>query len=101
MDDKPKGQKTWTEEIEIAANDLVGRVKSLIQEGNVRRIIIREPDGDLVLEVPLTTGAVAGGIMVAFAPLLAALGALAALVARVKVEIVRTDVGGGPGQGEA
>ena len=97
MDDKPKAESTWTEEIEIAANELVDRVKELIREGNVRRLIIREQDGDTVLEIPLTAGAVVGGVMVAFAPLLAALGALAALVAKVKIEIVRTEDGGDKG----
>ncbi len=50
---------------------------------------ITEPDGDLVLELPLTVGAVAGGALVLAAPLLAALGAIAALVSKVKLEVVR------------
>lgn len=91
MNDKPKSERTWTEEIEIAANELVDRVKELIQEGNVRRLIIRQPDGDLLLEVPLTAGAAVGGVLAMFHPVLAGLGAMAALLAKVKVEIVRTE----------
>ena len=91
MTDKQKQERTWTEEIEVAANEVVDQVKKLIQEGNVRRLIIREPDGDVILEVPLTAGAVVGSVLVFFAPVLAAVGAMAALLTRVKIEIVRTD----------
>jgi hypothetical protein len=82
-------ERSWTEEIEVAGAELVDRVKKLAAEGQVRRIRITEPDGDLVLEIPLTIGAVAGGALVLAAPLLAAIGALAAFVTKVKVEITR------------
>jgi hypothetical protein len=85
------GERTWIEEIEMAGSQLVERVKELIDEGNVRRVIIRTSDDRLLLEVPLTAGAVVGGVLTVFAPVLAALGALAALLARVKVQIVRTE----------
>lgn len=84
-------ERTWTEEIEIAAGDLVDRVKELIQEGNVRRLIIRRSDDQVLMEIPLTAGVVAGGVVTVFAPLLAALGALAALLAEVKVQIIRVE----------
>ena len=93
MADKQKKERTWSEEIEVAANEVVDKVKELIQQGNVRRIIIRERDGDVVLEVPLTVGAVAGSVVVLFAPVLAAVGAMAALITKVKIEIIRTDAG--------
>lgn len=86
----PGEERTWTEQIEIAGSELVGRVKELIEEGNVRRLIIRTQHDELLLEVPLTTGAVVGGVVTLVAPVLAALGAMAALLARVKVEVVRT-----------
>ena len=79
------------EEIEVAGHQLVERVKELIAEGNVRRLILRTQDDKLILEIPLTAGAVVGGVVTLFAPLLAALGALAALVARVKVQVVRSE----------
>ncbi|MBA7517757.1 hypothetical protein ES705_09811 [subsurface metagenome] len=88
MKDK-KEERTWVEEIEIAGSELVDRVKELIAEGNVRRLIIRKPDGDLLLEVPLTAGVAVGSVVTIFAPVLVALGAMAALLTRVKVEIVR------------
>lgn len=84
-----KTTRTWTEEVEIVGNQLVERVQDLVAEGNVRRLIIRGTDDKTLLEIPLTFGAVAGGALVFAAPWLAALGAFAALVARVKIEIVR------------
>jgi len=87
----PPEKKSWTEEIVVAGNELVERVKALVQEGNVRRLIIKKSDGDTLLELPLTTGAVVSGVLVLAAPVLAALGALAALVAQVRVEIERND----------
>jgi hypothetical protein len=91
MGDKTKKEEsTWTEEIEIDASKLVDFVKDLIKEGNVRRLIIRKTNGELLLEVPLTAGVVAGSLVTIFAPILTALGAMAALLARVKIQIVRT-----------
>jgi len=90
-----KEEHTWTEQIEIAGSELVERTKELIEEGNVRRLIIRTQDDKLLLEVPLTAGVAVGGVVAVVAPVLAALGAMAALLARVKVEIVRTKGSGG------
>ena len=84
-------EHTWTEQIEIAGSELVDRTKELIAQGNVRRLIIRNQDDEKLLEVPLTTGVVVGGAFTLLAPVLAALGAMAALLVRVKVEIVRTE----------
>ena len=91
QEEPTKAKRTWTEEVEIAANELVDRVKALLQEGNVRRVILRQPDGRLLLEVPLTAGAAVGGVLAIFYPVLAALGAMAALLARIKIEIVREE----------
>jgi hypothetical protein len=84
-------ERTWTEEIEVAGAELVVRTEELIKAGNVRRVILRTPDDRLLLEIPLTAGAVAGGVVVLVAPVLAALGAMAALLAKVKVQVTRTD----------
>jgi hypothetical protein len=102
--DEQKGEgrrKTWTEEIEVAGSQLVERIKQLMAEGHVRRLRIKGPDGSLILEIPLTVGAIAGGAVALAAPLLAVLSAFAALVAHAKVEIVRegegtSGTGGGP-----
>lgn len=81
----------WTDEILVTGNELVGRIKKLVADGNVRRLIIRKPDGESLLEIPLTAGVAVGGTVTLLAPVLAALGALAALLAEFKVEIIRTD----------
>jgi Domain of unknown function (DUF4342) len=98
MNEQPRGmehateedENTFTEKIEIAASDLVDKTKELIEEGNVRRLIIRNQDDEVLLEVPLTAGVVVGGAVTIVAPVLAALGALAALLTHVKIEVVRT-----------
>ncbi len=86
-----KVERTWTEEIVVAGGDLVEQVKKLVQQGNVRRLIIKKSNGDVLMEIPLTAGAVVGGTLMVIAPILAALGALAALLAEVRVEIVHSD----------
>ena len=91
MDNKEKKEeRTWIEEIEVAGSELVERIKELVKEGNVRRLIIRNSKGELLMEIPLTTGVAVGGVVTIMAPLLAALGAMAALLVKVKVEVVRT-----------
>ena len=79
--------KERIKQLEIKGNELVSKVKELIEEGNTRKIIIKR-EGKVLREVPLSY--VVGGtlIAVAFAPILAAIGALAALVSDVTLEIV-------------
>lgn len=82
-------RKSFTEEIEVAAKDLIARIDALIKEGNVRLLRIRSEKGDVFLELPLTVGAVTGGVVTLAAPWLAVLGAVTGLVARLRIEIVR------------
>ncbi|HDJ22029.1 MAG TPA: DUF4342 domain-containing protein [Candidatus Bathyarchaeota archaeon] len=76
---------TKWEEINVAADDLLRKVKGLIREGNVTRILVLDENGETLFEVPVTLAAV-GTLL---APQLAALGALAALVARPTIRIER------------
>ena len=89
MSESTGREQTRTEEFEIDAGQLVGRVKELIGEGNVRRLIIRKADDEILFEVPLTAGVAVGGAVTLFAPVLAGLGAMAALLAKVKIQVVR------------
>ncbi len=82
-------EQSWTEVIDVTGAELIASVKKLASEGRVRRIRLIEPDGDIVLDMPLTIGAIAGGAIVLAAPLLAVLGALAAFVTKVRLEVVR------------
>ncbi len=88
-EEQGKGKRNWQEEIEIAGDQLVGRIKELIREGNIRRLIIRNSDGHVLIEIPLTAGLAVGGVTTVIAPILVALGAMAALIASFKVEVVR------------
>lgn len=83
--------KTWVEEIEVKGEELVSRVKQLAADNKVKRIRVMEPDGDIALEIPLTYGALAGGAVMVAAPVLAVVGVLAAMVAKVKIEIVNEE----------
>lgn len=85
-DDK---KRTVVEEIEVAGNQLVDRVKELAHEGSVRRVKIVADDGDVFLETPLNIGLAVGGVVALAAPWLAILGAIAALVSKVKIEVER------------
>ena len=88
-DDKKDSWQTFTEEVEIAGHKLIDEVTKLIAEGNVRKVRIRSENDDIMLEVPLTAGAVIGGVVVLTAPWLAILGALAGLLVKVRLEVVR------------
>ena len=80
------GSKGIFEEFEVAADELVGKVKQLLHEGNVRRIVVKK-DNHTVMEVPLTVAAI--GIV--GAPVLAAVGALAAFVGNYKIMVERRE----------
>ncbi len=87
--DAPEPERTFTEEIKVAGRDLVKRIRKLIAEGNVRRLIIRKADGTRLLEIPLTAGAAVGGLLTIAQPVLATLVVLGMLLAEFKVEVVR------------
>jgi len=77
----------FIEEVQVHGRDLVDHVKSLIHEGNVQRIIVKDEHGNTFVEIPVTVAAI-GAIL---APLLAALGAISALVAKFTVVVVRVE----------
>lgn len=83
--------KVTVEELKINGNDLVAKVKELIHEGNIRRIIIKNEEERILVEVPLTVGVVGGVIGAALFPVIAAVGAIGALVAHLTIIIERTD----------
>ena len=75
------------EEFKVHAKDLVEKVKELIHQGNVRRIIIKDDKGRTFVEIPVTVAAV--GVLAA--PVLAALGAMAALVAHFTIVVEKAE----------
>ena len=77
------------EEFSVSGDDLIKKIKDLIEEGNSKKIIIKGSDGNTILEFPLNVG-VAGGVLgVVFLPTLAAIGAVAAVVTRCTIVIVK------------
>lgn len=90
---KSEGKK-FTEQIEVAGEQLVGKINELMKEGNARRVVIKDQDGKELVTVPLNLGVAAGGLVALAAPGLAAVGALAALVTKVKLEVERSGPAG-------
>ena len=88
-DDTKSPWKTFVEEVEVSGQHLLAEVNRLIAEGNVRKLVVKTDDGHIFLTIPLTAGAVAGGVLTLGAPWLALLAAVAGIVARVKIEVVR------------
>jgi uncharacterized membrane protein YphA (DoxX/SURF4 family) len=85
------GKKSWVEDIEVAGRDAVGRVQDLIQEGNVRRVIIMTEEDRVLLEIPLTAGVAIGVGTLWFSAPLAAVGAVVAFLAKIKIRVVRVE----------
>jgi len=78
---------TKKNEFKVKGEELLKKIKELIHEGNVRRLIIKSEEGKTYLEIPVAVGVV-GAII---APVLAAVGAIAALAASFTIEVVRKE----------
>lgn len=89
-EDKKSNWDAFTEEVEVAGTQLMAEINRLLAEGNIRRLQIRSEKGDIYLSVPLTAGAVAGGVVVVAAPWLATIAAIAGIASKLKIEIART-----------
>jgi len=79
----------FVEEVQVLGRDLVDKVKSLIHEANVQRIIIKDVHGNTFVEIPVSVAAVG----VILAPVLAAVGAISALVAKFTIVVERAKPG--------
>ena len=78
----------------VSGDQLVTRVKELIHQGNIRRVRLLH-DGKTLLEIPVTIGAPVAAVGILAAPVLAAIGAVAALVSETTIEVERVDEGEG------
>ena len=76
-----------TEEFRVKGEELIAKIKTLIHEGNIRRIIIKDKDSKILIEFPLTFGVV--GLVLA--PTLAAVGAIAALVTEATIVVEKAN----------
>ncbi len=81
---KTKGNR---EEFKLNGSEIIDKIKDLIHQGNIRRIIIKNEDDRTIVEIPLTLGVVGA----ALAPVLAAVGAIAALVTKMTIVVEKIE----------
>ena len=80
-------ERVQIDEYEVSGDDLLHKIKELVHEGNIRRIIIKNEDGEKLIEIPLTLGVVG----IALLPVWAAIGAIAALVADCTIVVEKIE----------
>lgn len=80
-------EKFRTEEFRVNGEELLAKIKNLIKEGNIRRVIIKDKEEKILFEIPLTFGVVGALI----APQLAAIGAIAALLTEATVVVEKRE----------
>lgn len=76
-----------TEEFSVKGEEILAKVKQLIREGNIRRVIIKEKNGRVLAEFPLTVGVVGA----ALAPVLVAIGAVVALITEATIVVEKAE----------
>ena len=86
-------EKVTAEEFKISGDVLVAKIKELIAQGNVRRIIIKNEEGHTLIEIPMTVGVIGSVISAALFPVVAAVGVIGAMVAHLTVVIERQESG--------
>jgi len=87
MEEKKDQAKTRTEEFRVNGGEIINKIKEIIHEGNARRIILKDENGKTFMEIPLTVGVV--GALVA--PILAAVGAVAALASNLTIVVEKIE----------
>ena len=80
-------EKIRVEEFQVSGEAVLGTIKSLLHEGNIRRITLKNEKGVTLLEIPLTVGVVGAALL----PVWAAIGAVAAVVAKLTIAVERVD----------
>jgi hypothetical protein len=80
-------EKVHTEEFRVDGEKLIAKIREVLHEGNIRRIIIKDKEGKTVMEIPMTLGVV--GVLLA--PQLAAIGAIAALLTEATVVVEKAE----------
>jgi hypothetical protein len=80
-------EKVRTEEFQVSGDVLLTKVKELVHEGNIRRIMIKNEEGKTLIEIPLTLGVI-GAVLL---PVWAAIGAIAALAVNYRIVVEKTE----------
>lgn len=86
-ENKKEQGKRKKEEFKINGSELVDKIKELIHQGNIRKVTLKNEEGEVLIEIPLTLGLVGVALM----PVLAAVGAIAALVARLTIVVEKEE----------
>jgi Domain of unknown function (DUF4342) len=84
-------EKIGVEEFTINGDALVTKIKELIHQGNIRRIILKNEEGRVLIEIPLTVGVVGGVLSAALFPVMAAVGAIGAMVAHLTIVLEKRE----------
>jgi Domain of unknown function (DUF4342) len=84
-------EKIGVEEFTIHGDALVAKIKELIHQGNIRRIILKNEEGRVLIEIPLTVGVVGGVLSAALFPVMAAVGAIGAMVAHLTIVVEKRE----------
>jgi Flp pilus assembly pilin Flp len=84
---KNESKKNRSEEFRLDGSEIISKIHELIHQGNIRRIIIKNEEGKTLIEIPLILGLVGA----ALAPVLAAVGAIGALVAKLTIVVEKID----------
>ena len=84
---KKKEKKSIKEEFKLNGSEIIDKIKELMHEGNIRRITIKNEEEKTLIEIPLTLGIIGA----ALAPVLAAVGAIAALVTKMTIVVEKTE----------
>jgi hypothetical protein len=84
-------EKIGVEEFTINGDALVAKIKELIHQGNIRRIILKNEEGRTLIEIPLTVGVVGGVISAALFPVMAAVGTIGAMVAHLTIVLEKRE----------
>jgi hypothetical protein len=82
-----QSEKVHKEEYQVSGEQVVGKIKELVHEGNIRRITLKNEEGRTLIEIPLTIGVV-GAVLL---PVWAAIGAIAALAANLTIVIEKVE----------
>ena len=87
------GNKDWYEEFKVKGDELMAKVREIIEEGNARRLFIKRESGETIFEIPLTAGVAVTAASAVLAPVLVAVGAVAALATSVTIGVERLNEG--------
>jgi len=83
--------RDWTQDMEASESDLPGRARQLLAQGNARRFLLRNAQDEVLLDLPLTPTLILGGVATFAFPTVAAIAAIGALFAKLKVDIERVE----------